>query len=129
MAELLTQLQDMINEMAQLMCNSIGVLQDTAPQCDLGSTNNEIMTEANCELFAKHIARTAKDIETLIDSFPSEGLSIEEINEQMARKDSEKAKLMRELETSVTEGEQLSKQIEQKLGLIATVQLESRPHI
>lgn len=36
---------------------------------------------------------------------------------------------MRELETSVSEGEKLGKQIEEKLAHIATIQLSSRPHI
>ncbi|CAJ0573077.1 unnamed protein product, partial [Mesorhabditis spiculigera] len=100
-------------------------LQAIAPPCELGGTSQEIDTESNCELFAKLIAQTTKDIEILIDTFPSEGVSTAEINEQMVRKDHDKMKLMRELEASVDDAERLSKSLEQKLSKIAQVQVDS----
>ncbi|CAJ0564718.1 unnamed protein product, partial [Mesorhabditis spiculigera] len=128
MSDRVTQLQEAVNELANLMGNSIGVLQAIAPPCELGGTSQEIDTESNCELFAKLIAQTTKDIEILIDTFPSEGVSTAEINEQMVRKDHDKMKLMRELEASVDDAERLSKSLEQKLSKIAQVQVQSRPH-
>ncbi|MFH4981208.1 hypothetical protein AB6A40_007917 [Gnathostoma spinigerum] len=131
MADRLTQLQDLVNEFCNLMCNSIGVLQLTAPPCDFNSASKELEVEENCELFATNIAHTAKDIEILIDSLPVDepASSNAEIDNELLRMDDQRNRAARELETVVAEGEQLITEIQKKLSDIVRVQLQSRPTV
>ncbi|VDM66770.1 unnamed protein product [Strongylus vulgaris] len=123
----LTQLQDLINELASFMTNAVGVLQATAPPCDFDRSNPELEEETNCQLFAAHIARTAKDVEVLIDSFPIEDAGNGDTVEQLLQVDAERSKVARELECVVGEGEDLVQRIQQRLSDIAHVQIMSRP--
>ncbi|NXY87418.1 MED21 polymerase, partial [Alcedo cyanopectus] len=82
MADRLTQLQDAVNSLADQFCNAIGVLQQCGPPASFSNIQTAINKDqpANptegkslyAQLFAALIARTAKDIDVLIDSLPSE---------------------------------------------------------
>uniref|UniRef100_A0A3P8WNW6 Mediator of RNA polymerase II transcription subunit 21 n=1 Tax=Cynoglossus semilaevis TaxID=244447 RepID=A0A3P8WNW6_CYNSE len=79
MADRLTQLQDAVNSLADQLCNAIGVLQQCAPPASFSNIQTSINkdqpanpTEEYAQLFAALIARTAKDVDVLIDSLPSE---------------------------------------------------------
>ncbi|XP_018539840.1 mediator of RNA polymerase II transcription subunit 21 isoform X1 [Lates calcarifer] len=79
MADRLTQLQDAVNSLADQFCNAIGVLQQCAPPASFSNIQTAINkdqpanpTEEYAQLFAALIARTAKDVDVLIDSLPSE---------------------------------------------------------
>uniref|UniRef100_A0A914EAM2 Mediator of RNA polymerase II transcription subunit 21 n=1 Tax=Acrobeloides nanus TaxID=290746 RepID=A0A914EAM2_9BILA len=87
----------------------------------------ELQEEPNCKLFATHIARTAKDIEILIDSLPNEEPSAEENDKILASLDEERAEAAQDLEKAVKEGEELVESIQDCLAEIARVQMESRP--
>uniref|UniRef100_A0A2K6GRE1 Mediator of RNA polymerase II transcription subunit 21 n=1 Tax=Propithecus coquereli TaxID=379532 RepID=A0A2K6GRE1_PROCO len=73
MAEKLT------GSLADQFCNAIGVLQQCGPPASFNNIQTAINkdqpanpTEEYAQLFAALIARTAKDIDVLIDSLPSE---------------------------------------------------------
>jgi len=113
MADRLTQLQEAVNQQADNLCNSIGIIQQI--------TNNE---EDHTVLFSQLIARTAKDIEVFVDSLPSEDstqvlqtASIEqlEIDANIAKD---------RLQESVNEGEELLKALQLALKDIANTQLD-----
>ncbi|VDN56814.1 unnamed protein product [Dracunculus medinensis] len=131
MADRLTQLQDLVNDLANLMCNSIGVLQLVAPPCDFNTTSKQLENDENCNIFAMNIAHTAKDIEILIDSLPIDEPSTNnaEAEAEFARIDEQRNRAARELESSVAEGEELISQIQQRLSEIARIQIESRPKV
>ncbi|EJW74793.1 hypothetical protein WUBG_14297 [Wuchereria bancrofti] len=131
MADRLTQLQDLVNELANLMCNSIGVLRLTAPSCDFNGTSKTLEDEENCGLFAATIAHTAKDIEILIDSLPIDepAASNSEIDSSLLSMDEHRHRAARELEQAVVDGEELIKKIQKALAEIARVQMLSRPFI
>ncbi|VDD86414.1 unnamed protein product [Enterobius vermicularis] len=121
MADRITQLQDLVNELANHMCNSIGALQALAPSCDFNSSSKQLESEPNCALFAANIAHTAKDIEVLIDSLPVEDpvTGGVECDEELLKMDEQRRR--------VTEGEELIELIQKKLSEIAHIQMESRP--
>ncbi|VDL77111.1 unnamed protein product [Nippostrongylus brasiliensis] len=87
----------------------------------------ELEEETNCQLFAAHIARTAKDVEVLIDSFPIDDAGNGDTVEQLLQVDAERSKVARELECIVAEGEDLVQRIQQRLSDVASVQIMSRP--
>jgi len=81
MADRLTQLQDSVNQQAEHFTNSLGILQQTAVPSQFPGFGNKTPQQQQNEdhtiLFAQLIARTAKDIEVLIDSLPNEESSTE----------------------------------------------------
>ncbi|XP_064619688.1 mediator of RNA polymerase II transcription subunit 21-like [Lineus longissimus] len=132
MADRLTQLQDSVNQLADHFCNGIGVLQQSATPGSFPGfekTGNKTPTESSDDyapLFAQLIARTAKDIDVLIDSLPSEESSTDLQAACLRRLEAENNDAARRLEEVVKRGETVLEQIQQALHEIALSQLESQ---
>ncbi|GIY83060.1 mediator of RNA polymerase II transcription subunit 21 [Caerostris darwini] len=127
MADRLSQLQDAVNAQAENICNSIGVLQQCAtpsifPEFDRVGPKPPKPEEDYCQMFATIISKTAKDIDVLIDSLPSEE-SYPELQEASIKcLDAENKEAARRLEESVSKGEILLEQIRAALCAIAQSQ-------
>jgi mediator of RNA polymerase II transcription subunit 21 len=147
MADRLTQLQDAVNMQSENFCNSIGVLQQYAqpsffPEFDksaksgtnpgTGGTGaggaaggaNQPQNEDFAQLFAQLIARTAKEIDSLIESLPSEESTADLQAAHLRRLEDENQEAARRLEDTVKRGEKLLDQIQQALQDIAKAQLK-----
>lgn len=79
MTDRLTQLQEAVNCQAENLCNAIGILQQCAPPSSFPEFDRpqEAQEKKQPEedyptLFAQQIVRTAKEIDVLIESLPSE---------------------------------------------------------
>ena len=135
-------------QQAEHFCNSVGILQLSAipskfagfdrPGTDdrissgglkTGNSNSNPKvppppTEDYAQLFSTLIARTAKDIEQLIDSLPSEESSQELQFQSLKRLEKENQDAAENLEDMVAKGEQLLEKIQKCLADIASSQLE-----
>ncbi|XP_022345313.1 mediator of RNA polymerase II transcription subunit 21-like [Crassostrea virginica] len=130
MADRLTQLQDAVNQLADHFCNSIGVLQQCSPPSKFdgfdkqpGKSPSEIPQEDYALTFAKLIARTAKDVDSLVDSLPSEESSLKVQLESLRRLEAENQEEARKLEEVVSHGQDLLDRIQEALRDIAQCQL------
>ncbi|KAJ8670602.1 hypothetical protein QAD02_001861 [Eretmocerus hayati] len=131
MADRLTQLQDTINQQAEHFCNSVGILQQYStpskfPGFDRISSSQQSNQpqEDYASLFATLIARCAKDIDTLIDSLPSEESSQELQVASLSRLEQENQEAAEQLEEIVKQGEALLQRIQAALQDIAQSQLD-----
>ncbi|CAG9559421.1 unnamed protein product [Danaus chrysippus] len=132
MADRLTQLQDTINQQAEHFCNSIGVLQQfSSPSKFPGFDRSGSQTpqqqqnqEDYAMLFATLISRCAKDIDTLIESLPSEESSTELQVQSLKRLEAENKEAAEQLEEVVRQGEILLEKIQGALSDIAQSQLD-----
>ncbi|KAL1500735.1 hypothetical protein ABEB36_006181 [Hypothenemus hampei] len=131
MADRLTQLQDCINQQAEHFCNSIGILQQFAqpskfPNFDRnGSQTPQQQTQDDyVQLFTTLIARCAKDIDTLIESLPSEENSIELQLASLHQLEVENQEAAAQLDAVVRSGQQLLEKIQEALSDIAQAQLD-----
>ena len=95
MSDRLTQLQDMVNLLADHLCNATGVLQDTARPSRFKDfqQNSSTSTTSNAsadnlggddysQLFAQLITRTTSELVALIDSLPKIPSTEEDLAEQ-----------------------------------------------
>ncbi|PVD31620.1 hypothetical protein C0Q70_07036 [Pomacea canaliculata] len=133
MADRLTQLQDAVNQQAENFCNSIGILQQYATPSPFpgfekpgGKPAVQEPSEDYAALFAKLVARTAKDIDVLIDSLPSEESSLDLQLQSLQRLEQENQESAQKLKEVVCKGEELMAQIQQALQDIAQAQLQSQ---
>lgn len=134
MAERLTQLQDCVNLQAENFCNSIGILQQYAqpsffPEFEKSASakatsNQNGSNEDYSQLFASLIAKTAKEIDLLIDSLPNDESSPELQAAHLRTLEQENRETAAKLEESVKRGEKLLEQIQAVLQDIAQSQLQ-----
>ncbi|KAL4231137.1 Mediator of RNA polymerase II transcription subunit 21 [Mactra antiquata] len=132
MADRLTQLQDAVNQMGEHFCNSIGILQQYAPPSPFQGFDKQggkspvppPPQEDYGAMFAKLIARTAKDIDVLIDSLPSVESSQELQLKSLQMLEIENEDAANKLEEIVKSGENLLQQIQRAQHDIAQVQLQ-----
>ncbi|TDG96834.1 hypothetical protein EPR50_G00233390 [Perca flavescens] len=138
MADRLTQLQDAVNSLADQFCNAIGVLQQCAPPASFSNIQTAINrdqpanpTEEYAQLFAALIARTAKDVDVLIDSLPSEESTAALQAASLRQLEEENHDAAARLEEVVYRGDMLLEKIQSALADIAQSQLCTRngpPH-
>ncbi|XP_029205051.2 mediator of RNA polymerase II transcription subunit 21-like [Acropora millepora] len=132
MADRITQLQDALNQLADQFCNSVGILQQTAQPgisgFDKTSTGggSGVTQEGHAALFATLISRTAKDIDFLIESLPSEECSSALQVASLHKLESESYAAGRRLEEAVMRGEKLLESIQQALSEIAESRLSNK---
>ncbi|XP_053210783.1 mediator of RNA polymerase II transcription subunit 21-like [Panonychus citri] len=132
MADRLTQIQDAVNIQAENFCNSIGIIQQFSKpsffpdfEKSKASANEDSSPgEDYPQLFAQLIARTAKDIDVLIDSLPSEESTPELQASHLKRLEAENQEAAQRLEETVAKGEKLLEQIQKALQDIAEAQLQ-----
>ncbi|CAG9772172.1 unnamed protein product [Ceutorhynchus assimilis] len=131
MADRLTQLQDCINQQAEHFCNSIGILQQFAPPSKFpnfdrsGSQTPQQQTQEDyVQLFTTLIARCAKDIDTLIESLPSEENSAELQLASLRQLEQENQEAADRLDNVVKSGQELLEKIQSALSDIAQAQLD-----
>lgn len=128
MADRLSQLQDAVNQQADNFTNSLGILQQFATPSQFPGFGNKTpqqqQSEDHTHLFAQLIARTAKDIEVLIDSLPSEESSAELQSASLIKLEEENREAAKRLEDIVQQGEATLQEIQAALHDIAQAQLE-----
>ncbi|KAM9312820.1 mediator of RNA polymerase II transcription subunit 21 [Gastrophryne carolinensis] len=136
MADRLTQLQDALNSLADQFCNAIGVLQQCAPPASFNNIQTSVNkdqppnpTEEYAQLFAALIARTAKDIDVLIDSLPSEESTAALQAASLYKLEEENHAAANRLEEVVYRGDMLLEKIQTALADIAQSQLKTRSSI
>ncbi|XP_046840981.1 mediator of RNA polymerase II transcription subunit 21-like isoform X1 [Xenia sp. Carnegie-2017] len=134
MADRVSQLQDALNELAEHFCNSIGTLQQTAQPSSFPGFEKEendlnqeksLTQEGHAKLFASMIARTAKDIDCLIDSLPSDECSTELQMASLERLQMENEEAGMKLQKAVEKGEAVLEMLQNALKFIAEKQLDS----
>lgn len=130
MTDRLTQLQDAVNMQAEHFCNAIGVLQQFAPTSLFVEVERSQETQQQPppaedypQLFASLIARTAKDIDTLIDSLPSEESTPELQAASLRRFEADNEEAAKKLQESVKRCEDLLEHIQNSLREIAKTSL------
>lgn len=132
MTDRLTQLQDAVNCQADNLCNAIGCLQQyappsTFPEFERPQENPEkkTPTEDYPQLFANYIVRTAKDIDVLIDSLPSEDSTPELQAASLRRLEIDNQEAATKLEDAVKRCEDLLKKVQSILKSVAQSQLKA----
>ncbi|XP_002128572.1 mediator of RNA polymerase II transcription subunit 21-like [Ciona intestinalis] len=132
MSDRLTQLQDAVNQLAEHFCNGVGILQQSAVPGSFagleksGSKEPAVTNDDTIRLFSTLITKTAKDIDVLIDSLPSEESTPELQAKYLAKLEQENQDAAARLRTFVDKGEEQLAEIQKALVEIAQAQLQAR---
>jgi mediator of RNA polymerase II transcription subunit 21 len=138
MADRLTQLQDVVNLLADHLCNATGVLQETARPSRFGDLEqNSSTTNTNVDnngddysqLFATLITRTTSELVALIDSLPTIPSTDDDLSEQHAQLESleqENNEATAKLEQTTELAEYLLEQVQTCLQSLSQALLDER---
>lgn len=132
MTDRLTQLQEAVNCQAENLCNAIGILQQYAPPSPFpeferpppeNAEKPQQPAEDYPQMFAQCIVKTAKDIDVLIDSLPSEDSTPELQAACLRRLELDNQEAATKLEDAVKRCEKLLEKVQGILRNVARAQL------
>lgn len=109
-------------QQAEHFCNSIGVLQQFSTPSKFANFDRSQTPQQNtsqedyAQLFSTLISRTAKDIDTLIDSLPNEDCSQELQVASLQKLELENREAAEQLEEVVKRGEALLERVQEALS-------------
>ncbi|CAF0935089.1 unnamed protein product [Rotaria sordida] len=138
MSDRLTQLQDVVNLLADHLCNATGVLQETARPSRFGNfEQNSSTTNSNVDnngddysqLFATLITRTTSELVALIDSLPTIPSTEDDLTEQHAQLElleQENIEAAAKLEQTTELAEYLLEQVQTCLQSLSQAILDER---
>jgi mediator of RNA polymerase II transcription subunit 21 len=141
MSDRLTQLQDVVNLLADHLCNATGVLQETARPSRFGdfeqnssSTNSNVDNNGDdySQLFATLITRTTSELVALIDSLPTIPSTEDDLTEQHAQLElleQENIEATVKLEQTTELAEYLLEQVQTCLQSLSQALLDERKKI
>ena len=141
MSDRLTQLQDVVNLLADHLCNATGVLQETARPSRFGNfEQNSSATNANVDnngddysqLFATLITRTTTELVALIDSLPAIPSTENDLIEQHAHLElleQENIEATNKLEQTTELAEYLLEQVQTCLQSLSQALLNERKKV
>jgi mediator of RNA polymerase II transcription subunit 21 len=141
MSDRLTQLQDVVNLLADHLCNATGVLQETARPSRFGDfEQNSSTTNSNVDnhgddylqLFAQLITRTTSELVALIDSLPRIPSTDDDLTEQHAQLElleRENLQATSKLEQTTELAEYLLEQVQTCLQSLSQALLDERKKV
>ncbi|CAF1644407.1 unnamed protein product [Rotaria magnacalcarata] len=140
MSDRLTQLQDVVNLLADHLCNATGVLQETARPSRFGNFEQNSTTNSNADntgddysqLFATLITRTTSEVVALIESLPTIPSTDDDLAEQHAQLESleqENVEATAKLEQTTELAEYLLEQVQTCLQSLSQAILDERKKI
>ncbi|XP_055327521.1 mediator of RNA polymerase II transcription subunit 21-like [Paramacrobiotus metropolitanus] len=135
MCDRVTQVQDQINQVAEHMCNAVGMLQQTALPSVLPGRLELLSTPAKGEasnfsakdlpfLFASLITKSIKEMDLLINLLPSEPGAKENMDDVIKRLDRENRESVTILQQSIGLSELFLAQIQKAINDIAECEME-----
>lgn len=133
MSDRLTQLQDVVNSLADHLCNATGVLQENARPSRFGdfeqSSTGQSTADDYSQLFATLITRTTSELVALIDSLPSIPSTESDLTEQhaqLALLENENLEAATRLEQTTELAEYLLEQVQTCLQSLSQALLDER---
>ncbi|ELU04292.1 hypothetical protein CAPTEDRAFT_39823, partial [Capitella teleta] len=118
--------------MADHFCNAVGIMQQMAPPGQFAgfeksvSKQAQVTSDEHAALFAQLIARTAKDIDVLIDSLPSEESTPELQMASLLQLEQDNQEAAQELQHAVDHGTLVLQSTQSAMHSIAQAQLDSQ---
>ncbi|OQV21047.1 putative Mediator of RNA polymerase II transcription subunit 21 [Hypsibius exemplaris] len=139
MSDRISQLQDQLNQLAEQMCNAVGILQQSAlpsslPGSDVLLSSTTVKHDSGSDVppadhpvwFATLIARCAQEVDLLIDQLPADDVNQDQLTAAIKKTDTNNREAVGNLNDTVHKGQRLLGRIQTALVDVSACETDIR---